>query len=275
MNTLAKFSLKNKVAIITGGGGILGQKHAEAIAEVGGIPVLWDVNLSTAAKVAAQIKDKFSIPALAVVVDITQPDSVAAGLVQVLSACKRVDILINNAASDPKVEAGQGHLMRVENLSLKIWQNDIAVGLTGSFLCSQVVGTHLAKNGGGVILNIASDLAVVAPDQRLYRKEGLAEDMQPVKAITYSVVKHGILGLTKYLSTYWAASNVRVNSLSPGGVYNEKVPDDFVAKLTQLIPLGRMANVDDYKAAVVFLCSDASAYMTGHNLIMDGGRTVL
>ena len=131
----------------------------------------------------------------------------------------------------------------------------------------------MAEQQSGVILNIASDLGVIAPDQRLYRKEGIAEDEQPVKSVSYSVVKHGLIGLTKYLSTYWADRNIRVNALSPGGVYTNQ-PEEFVKRLTNLIPMGRMATEDEYKAAVVFLCSDASSYLTGQNIVMDGGRSV-
>jgi NAD(P)-dependent dehydrogenase (short-subunit alcohol dehydrogenase family) len=148
----------------------------------------------------------------------------------------------------------------------------MAVGLTGAFLCSQTVGSYLAGHGGGVILNIASDLGVIAPDQRLYRQEGVAAEQQPVKPVTYSVIKHGLIGLTKYLATYWAEQNVRVNALSPGGIYTNQ-PEAFVKKLTRLIPLGRMASSDEYRAAVLFLVSDASSYMTGANLSVDGGRT--
>ena len=159
-----------------------------------------------------------------------------------------------------------------ENFPLEIWNNDLAVSLTGAFLCSQIIGTEMAKAGKGVILNIASDLGVVAPDQRIYRRDNLPEDMQNVKPVTYSVVKFGIIGLTKYLATYWAENGVRVNSLSPGGVYSNQ-PEEFVQKLTNLIPMKRMAGIDEYKGAIVFLCSDASSYMTGANLIIDGGRT--
>jgi NAD(P)-dependent dehydrogenase (short-subunit alcohol dehydrogenase family) len=132
----------------------------------------------------------------------------------------------------------------------------------------------MASHGGGVILNIASDLSVIAPDQRLYRRQALPEDHQPVKPVAYAVIKTGLLGLTRYLATYWAAQGVRVNALSPGGVYVGQ-PDGFVKKLTQLIPMGRMAARDEYRGAVRFLCSDASAYLTGQNLVMDGGRSVL
>jgi NAD(P)-dependent dehydrogenase (short-subunit alcohol dehydrogenase family) len=132
----------------------------------------------------------------------------------------------------------------------------------------------MAKSGSGVILNIASDLSVISPDQRLYRKPGVAEDQQPVKPVTYSVVKHGLIGLTRYLATYWADKGVRVNAISPGGVYAGQ-PEEFVARLADLIPMGRMATLDEYKAAIVFLCSQASSYMTGQNIVIDGGRTVL
>jgi NAD(P)-dependent dehydrogenase (short-subunit alcohol dehydrogenase family) len=130
----------------------------------------------------------------------------------------------------------------------------------------------MAKRKRGVIVNVASDLAVIAPDQRLYRQPGLPDDQQPVKPITYSVVKTGLIGLTRYLATYWAEAGIRVNAISPGGIYNNQ-PDDFVQRLTNLIPLGRMANMDEYQAAILYLCSDASAYMTGANLVVDGGRS--
>ncbi len=148
---------------------------------------------------------------------------------------------------------------------------NLDVGLTGDFLCSRIVGTHMASHGGGVILNIVSDLGVIVPDQRIYRQPDYAENEQPVKPVTYSVIKHGLIGLTKYLATYWADQNVRVNPLSPGGIYTDQ-PVDFVKKLTDLIPMGRMANQNEYKAAALFLVSDASSYMTGANLVVDGGR---
>ena len=153
-----------------------------------------------------------------------------------------------------------------------MWQKDLNVGLLGAFNCSKSIGTHMASTGGGVILNIASDLGIIAPDQRIYSLEAVPRNEQPVKPVTYSVVKHAIIGLTKYLATYWADDNVRVNSLSPGGIYTDQ-PDDFVEKLSALIPMGRMASSDEYQAAVLFLVSQASSYMTGSNLVIDGGRT--
>ena len=147
------------------------------------------------------------------------------------------------------------------------------MGLTGAFLCSQIIGSEMARRGKGVILNIASDLSIIAPDQRIYHRAGVAADQQPVKSVTYSVVKTGLIGLTRYLATYWAERHIRVNALSPGGVY-EQQPREFVARLAERIPMRRMAVLNEYQGAVVFLCSDASAYMTGQNVVIDGGRSV-
>jgi len=141
-------------------------------------------------------------------------------------------------------------------------------------LSSQVFGAEMAKDGkGGVILNIASDLSVISPDQRLYKRTGMLENMQPVKPVTYSVIKAGLAGLTRYLATYWAEQGVRANALSPGGVFNGQGVE-FVQRLSALIPLGRMAKRDEYRSAVQFLCSDASSYLNGQNVVMDGGRSV-
>jgi NAD(P)-dependent dehydrogenase (short-subunit alcohol dehydrogenase family) len=267
------FDLSGRVAVITGGAGLLGVKHAEAIATVGGTPGLVDIAAEAAEREAARLAEAFNVPAFACPTDTTRPEQVRALLETVLARSGRVDILINNAANNPKVESSaRPDWSRLEHFSLEQWHDDLAVGLTGAFLCSQIIGGEMARRGGGVIVNIASDLAVIAPDQRIYRQEDLREDEQPVKPVTYSVVKTGLIGLTRYLATYWADRGVRVNALSPGGVYNGQ-PEDFVAKLTNRIPLRRMAQLDEYQGAIVFLCSDASSYMTGANLVMDGGRT--
>ena len=126
---------------------------------------------------------------------------------------------------------------------------------------------------GGVILNIASDLSVISPDQRLYSKEGVEKDLQPVKPVTYSVIKAGLIGLTKYLATYWPDEGVRCNALSPGGVYNGQ-GEEFVDRLQALIPMGRMAKQDEYRETIQYLCSDASSYMNGQNIVVDGGRSI-
>jgi len=245
------------------------------VAEFGAIPILLDIQEVAVQEVAARIKKEYGVECLGFNVDITKPDSLKAVRAELMSKYGHIDALINNAANDPKVKS-DGPTMtawsRLENFPLSAWENDLAVGLTGAFLCSQVFGTVMKKQKKGVVLNIASDLGLIAPDQRIYRQEGLADDVQPVKPVTYSVLKHGLIGLTKYLATYWANDGIRVNTLSPSGVYNQQ-PAEFVKKLANLIPLGRMSDHDEYKAAVVFLISDASSYMTGSNLVIDGGKT--
>ena len=267
------FDLADRVAIITGGTGFLGQQHAQAIGSAGGIPILADIRLDNVEPGSSKWNENFGDKACAVQVDITQSESIRALLKYVIDKFGRIDILINNAANNPKMEKNSDvEFSRLEQFPLKQWQSDIAVGLTGAFLCSQIIGSEMARRKQGVIVNVASDLAVIAPDQRLYRQPGLPDDKQPVKPITYSVVKTGLIGLTRYLATYWADCGVRVNAISPGGVYNNQ-PEEFVQRLSNLIPMGRMANADEYQAAIIYLCSDASSYMTGTNLIVDGGRS--
>lgn len=267
------FRLDGRVAVITGGAGLLGYQHAATIAGLGGIPVLLDINGEALAANAARLAEETGCQAPTWVADITDLDALAAVGQQLLAQHGRMDILINNAARNPKVEsAGDKDFSRLEHFPWEQWQLDLNVGLGGAFNCAKVFGTQMARQGGGVIVNIVSDLGVIAPDQRLYRVEGREAEQQPVKPVTYSVVKHGLIGLTKYLATYWCEQGVRCNALSPGGVYAGQ-NDVFVSKLTQLIPLGRMAEADEYRGAIAFLCSDASTYMNGANLVMDGGRS--
>jgi len=268
-----KFDLTKKVAVITGGAGFLGQKHAEAIAEMGGITVLLDLEKKPADKIAGRISKYYGVTCLGIECDITKEEQLETAKEALIREFKHIDILINNAAIDPKVEQNvKRNLSRLENFSIKQWNQEIAVGLTGAMLCSKVFGYEMARKGKGVILNITSDLGVIAPDQRLYKSKNIPEENQPVKPVTYSVIKHGLIGLTKYLATYWADKGIRANSISPGGIYaNQDL--EFVKKLTNLIPLSRMAHEDEYKAAIIFIVSDASSYMTGANLVIDGGRT--
>lgn len=272
-----KFDLTGKTALITGAAGLLGVEHAAALLESGATVVLTDIGEAGLASASASLsRNADSARILTRVMDVSRPDAIRAVADELAATGRRVDILVNNAAIDPKVKGDQGVMetSRLENFPLDQWDLQMAVGLTGAFLCSQVFGTAMARDGkGGVILNIASDLSVFAPDQRLYRKEGLADDMQPVKPVTYSVIKAGLIGLTRYLATYWADRGVRANALSPGGVFNGQ-GEEFVQRLTSLIPLGRMASREEYRAAVQFLCSDASSYMNGQNVVMDGGRSV-
>jgi NAD(P)-dependent dehydrogenase (short-subunit alcohol dehydrogenase family) len=267
------FDLTGRVAVITGGAGLLGCKHAEIIAAAGGIPVLVDLGLANPEEKAHAIQAGSGAEAMGVVADITKLDDVQSVLDRVLGRFGRIDILINNAANNPRVEdPGALSWTRLENFPLSVWEADLAVGLTGAFLCARVLGSEMARRQTGVIINIASDLALIAPDQRLYRDPSLPADQQAVKPVSYSVVKSALVGFTRYLATYWADSGVRCNAISPGGVFNGQ-PEVFVRKLTELIPLGRMAGLDEYQGAILFLCSDASSYMNGANLVIDGGRT--
>ncbi len=272
-----RFKMTRKTALITGAAGLLGVEHASALLECGATVILTDrsaESLGTASEALCQTFDAARV--LTREMDVTSPDAIRTVAQALAADGTRVDILVNNAAIDPKVKAqpGMAESSRLESFPLEQWDLQLAVGLTGAFLCSQVFGAAMAADGrGGVILNIASDLSAIAPDQRIYRNPDLADEIQPVKPVTYSVIKSGLVGLTRYLATYWADKGVRCNALSPGGVFAGQ-NEAFVQRLTSLIPLGRMARRDEYRGAVQFLCSDASAYLNGQNVIMDGGRSV-
>ena len=268
------FNLKDRVAIVTGGAGLLGYEHGAILASAGARVVLLDLPRADPEASARRLSDEYGSESLGIASDITSETSLQDARAQILEKFGRVDILINNAANNPKVEDGNTTWSRLENFPLEIWDADIRVGLTGAFLCSRLFGAEMARCRSGVILNVASDLALIAPDQRLYRVEGLPEDQQPVKPVTYSVVKTALIGLTRYLATYWSGANIRVNAISPGGVFNSQ-SDVFLSRLKQLIPMARMANRNEYHGAILFLCSDASSYMTGANLVIDGGRSCL
>ena len=273
----SKFNLEGKVGLITGASGLLGQEHAYALLESGATVVLTDVSIDNLVKAKDRLSKSFNSDSIIIkTMDVTSREEIIATSKQLVSEGLRLDILVNNAAIDPKVSSDDGlsEMSRLENFSLEHWELQISVGLTGAFLCSQVFGTQMASdNKGGVILNIASDLSVFSPDQRLYREDNRAESKQPVKPVTYSVIKTGLIGLTRYLATYWVNQGVRCNALSPGGVFNGQ-NDIFVDRLTNLIPLKRMADVDEYCSTIQFLCSDASSYMNGQNIVVDGGRSV-
>ena len=272
-----KSDLSGRVALITGAAGLLGREHARALLESGAKVVLTDIRehcLEVERAELGSVYGKGNI--LAYPMDVTSESSILSVLDGLHKKGLDISILINNAAIDPKVVKGSslGETSRLENFSLSQWNLELSVGLTGAFLCAKIFGSAMAnKQQGGVILNIASDLSVFSPDQRLYRKQGVAEIDQPVKPITYSVIKAGLVGMTRYLATYWPEKGIRCNALSPGGVENSQ-GEEFMKKLTSLIPLGRMAAADEYHSAVQFLCSDASIYLTGQNIVIDGGRSV-
>ena len=266
------FDLTGKTALITGAAGLLGPKHAEAIMEQNGNVIISDRDYEKAQETSTRLNHKYDcMRALPTYMDVTDKESIDA----VIQSHQRIDILINNAAKDPKVkkDAGLTPESRFEVMTEEYWKEGIDAIINGTFLCSQAAANKMLTHGGGVILNISSDLGVIAPDQRLYRQEGLAEDQQNVKPITYSAAKWAVIGMTKYLATYYASRGIRVNALSPSGVYNDH-PEAFNKKLSSIIPMGRMSHIDEYKGAIMFMCSDASSYMTGENIIIDGGKTV-
>jgi len=227
------FNLMGKTAVVTGGSGLLGKQWLDTLWEAGA----WALNFDI--QDGYDITDEKQIKEFAQVYD--------------------VDILINNVCNNPQPnDLGDGW-------NLEAWVDDLNVGLTGAFLCTKYFGLNMRKLGGGVILNIGSDYSNIAPDQRIYSGGK--------KPASYSVVKHGLVGLTRWAATYFADKNIRVNCLSLGGVYNNQ-PKEFVERVSGLIPMGRMARVDEYRAALLFMVSDASSYMTGANVIIDGGRSI-
>jgi len=274
---MKKYNLAGKTALITGGAGLLGVQHAIALLEIGATVVLSDVDRESLV-VAVSNLATMQLPGRVVPLhmDVTKEESVVESLEWLFSNNLKIDILVNNAAIDAKVYDGDVLVegSRLEHFSIFEWNRQIQVGLTGAFLCARVFGEEMAKRGNGVIVNVASDLSVFSPDQRLYKRDGLPPNLQPVKPVSYSVIKTGLIGLTRYLATYWADQGVRCNALSPGGVENGQGAE-FVERLASLIPLGRMAEVDEYRSAMQFLCSDASSYMNGQNLVIDGGRSAL
>jgi NAD(P)-dependent dehydrogenase (short-subunit alcohol dehydrogenase family) len=274
-NLKASFDLSGRVYLITGGGGYLGVRHAEAVLDAGGIPVINDIHQERVDVALGRLKARYGDhPMLGVSADITDKPQVEAMVKRLLAAFGRLDGLVNNAAKNPKMKGETGNeLSRFENFPLDQWAGDLAVGLTGAFLCAQACGREMAERGGGVIVNVSSDLGILAPDQRIYLKPGQKPGEQAFKPVSYSVVKGGLVMLTGYLATYWAESNIRVNTLTPASVYNGQ-DWNLVENISQRVPLGRMSHPDEFKGALIFLLSDASSYMTGHNLILDGGRSV-
>lgn len=276
-DVMSLFRLDGRVCVVTGGAGLLGRKHAEAIIEAGGAPVLLDISRASLEATLAHLRKKYgnNTNVSGFVTDITckgDLEKIAYGLA---TRYEHVDALINNAANNPKMERNAANMSSTlfEDFSLEQWNRDLAVGLTGAFLCAQVFGRIMVRQKKGVILNISSDLGIIAPDQRIYCKEGAPENEQTFKPVTYSVIKHGLIGLSRYLATWYAEKGVRSNALCPAGVFNDQ-PAEFVQKLSSLVPMSRMAKADEYKGAIVFMLSDASSYMTGSVVIIDGGRTV-
>lgn len=262
------FSLKNKTAIVTGALGLIGKEHCRALAEAEANIVVVDLDENKCEEFAKELPTE----SLGLCIDVTNPDSIKNIRDKVLEKFKHIDILVNNAAindmfENPKAASEQS---KFENYPLELWQKSVDVNLTGVFLCSQIFGYEMAKQKSGSIINIASTYGITAPDQSLYiKKDGTQSFYKPP---AYSATKGAVLMFTKYLAAYWGKDCVRVNTLTPGGVENNQ-DEFFIEKYSAKTMLGRMAKPTDYKGALIFLASDASSYMTGANLVVDGGWT--
>jgi 2-deoxy-D-gluconate 3-dehydrogenase len=276
MTIQEKFDLTGRVAVVTGGVGLLGAEFCRTLAEAGAAVAVVDLNTEAAIKVADSLA-KSGYRAVAVPTDITQPESVNAMLAKVVSSLGRLDILVNSAALDPKFDpdaVAKGIAPgSFEEYPLEQWNAALNVNLTGMFLVTQAcVKQMLAQGKKGSIINICSTYGLNGPDQRIYRK---ADGSQPAyKPVYYTVTKAGVLGFTKYLSAYYMETEIRVNALTPGGVFNNH-DETFVKNYAAKTILGRMARKDEMNGALLFLASDASSYMTGNNLVVDGGWTTI
>ena len=268
------FRLDNKVIVITGATGLLGRKHAEAVACYGGTPILLDLSQQAVDDLAKDINEKYSVNSVGFEIDITDEESIKENTKALIKKFGKIDGLVNNAANNPKVEdSKEVNFSRLENFPVNIWNDDIAVGLSGSFLCAKHYGFVISQNpNGGSIINISSDLGIIAPDQRLYAENGVDNNKQNVKPVTYSVVKTGIIGLTRYLATYWVEKNVRCNAMCPGGVENGQ-SKEFLANVSFRIPMNRLAESNEYQSTLLWMLSDSSKYLNGAIVPVDGGRT--
>jgi NAD(P)-dependent dehydrogenase (short-subunit alcohol dehydrogenase family) len=264
------FSLKNKTAIVTGALGLIGKKHCEALAMAGANVIVGDMNKEACKDFAKNLGKKHT----GVAFDVTNPDSLNKAKVKILKKYKTIDILVNNAAINDMFEnpVMAAHLSAFEHYPVEAFRKSLEVNITGVFLCSQVFGIVMADQGNGSIINIASTYGIVGPDQSIYRN---TEGVQTFyKSAAYPTTKGAVVNFTRFLAAYWGQKGVRVNALSPGGVENGQ-DEYFYKNYAAKTLLGRMANADDYQGALIFLASDASSYMTGANLIVDGGWTAV
>ena len=267
--------LENRNVLITGGAGLLGREHAVAVGRAGGRPVLVDIDDGRLDDAIADVNGRAGdARAIGHVVDITDRDGLAALNDALSREIDGIDVVVNNAAINPTMSGPQAMAAsRFEAYPLEMWNAELAVGLTGAMQVAQIFGQAMADRGRGVIVNIASDLGVIAPDHRIYAPSRNMDDVESFKPASYVVCKTAIIGLTRYLATYWAHRGVRCNALAPGGVFADQ-SESLVEGVVDRVPLGRMARPDDYHGAIVFLCGDASAYMNGQVMVVDGGRSV-
>jgi NAD(P)-dependent dehydrogenase (short-subunit alcohol dehydrogenase family) len=261
------FSLANKVVVVTGGAGLLGQVFCQSLVDVGAHVAIVDLDLASAETVAKRINKSDEQRVIAVGSDITSPESVTQMVANVVKQLGRIDVLVNNAAS--KGSSLDAFFESFEDYSLKTWREVMSVNIDGLFLVAQAVGKQMKKQGGGSIIQTSSIYGVVAPDQRIY--EGSEYNGRPINTpAVYSASKSAVNGLTNYLATYWASSKIRVNSLTPGGIASGQ-NSEFNKKYSNRVPLGRMGEATELVGALIYLASDASSYVTGQNLIVDGG----
>jgi NAD(P)-dependent dehydrogenase (short-subunit alcohol dehydrogenase family) len=267
---LDKFNLNDRVAVVTGGAGLLGTEFCRTLAQAGARVAVADLNQSAADGVAQSLTAE-GLMALGVGVDVTRPESIRQMVEKLVQLWGRIDILVNSAALDPKFDPQhQGkHANAFEDYPLEAWNQALSVNLTGMFLCTQAVVQPMLTQGKGAIVNICSTYGLVGPDQRIYQRPGQPQQYKPVY---YSVTKSGVLGFTRYLATYYAGKGIRVNALTPGGVYNNH-DEIFERNYAARTVIGRMADRDEMNGALLYLASDASSYMTGSNLVVDGGWT--
>ncbi|MEZ5182438.1 MAG: SDR family oxidoreductase [Acidimicrobiales bacterium] len=268
MDVRGEFALDGRVAVVTGAAGLLGREFAAALASVGARTVLVDRDEASAAAVADRIVADGGIEPTVLAIDISDEAEVD----EAIGSLERVDALVNSAAIDPKVEPGRALAGRLATYDLAAWEASLRVNLTGTFLVTRACVRTMegqGDRGRGAIVNVSSTYGLVGPDQRLYEEDGRQAFVKPVD---YSVTKAGVLGFTRAVAAMYAGTEIRVNALSPGGARAAQ-DDGFVERYSSRAILGRMADPGDYRAAMVFLCSDASRYMTGANLVVDGGWT--
>jgi NAD(P)-dependent dehydrogenase (short-subunit alcohol dehydrogenase family) len=265
---MSEGALEGAVVILTGGAGLLGRHYATALSKQGARVVVADIDGDSALSVVGVLP---GADGMAVEVDITRPSSVREMVARVRNRFGCIDGLVNNAALDPKFDRDNAsrHETAFESYPLDFWRRNLEVNLTGTFLCTQAVAPSFLDRGKGVVVSVASIYALVGPDQRLYQDGSNTTRYKPVP---YSVTKSALTGFTRYLATYWAGKGIRVNTLTLGGVENNH-DDGFIRRYSQRTPMGRMARPDEYCGTLVFLLSDASSYMTGANVIVDGGWT--
>ena len=275
MGNFTDKTLKGRTALITGAGGLLGPHHGIGLSSAGAKVILADIDskgLENSKNKILEFNNKAQIETI--ILDITDLNAVIEFQQIYTSSNKYIDILVNNAALNPTMkEVGNNVTGKIEDYDMDQWNDEINVGITGAFICSRVFGSRMAAEGSGVIINISSDLAIRAPDQRVYSPTMSFDDIESYKPLGYSIVKTALIGMTRYLAEYWGHKNVRVNALLPGGVYNNQ-PQQLVENVKKRTLLGRWAKVDEYEDAIVFLASESSAYMTGQSIVMDGGRSV-